>query len=65
MSVFHRLGHFLSTTLILYIQMDPPKGYLKESLSIADLKKKQTSTCCEEAQNQYPSLKIIEKSTYR
>ena len=40
MSVFHRLGHFLSTTLILYIQMDPPKGYLKESLSIADLKKK-------------------------
>ena len=30
------MGHFLSTTLILYIQMDPPEGYLKESLSIAD-----------------------------
>ena len=39
MSVFHRMGHFLSTTLILYIEVDPPKGYLKESLSIADFKK--------------------------
>ena len=65
MSVYHKMGHFLSTTLILYIEVDPPKGYLKESLSLLLILKNQTSICCEEAQSQYPSLKIIEKSTYR